>query len=445
MRLRWSAENVLTWLAVTSMEGAWLTLAYVLLQWAASQPSLPLNVLHFSLAVMLGMLVAHVGANLSQARFAASMAAAAVLCAMVAGVISGIPAPDPGAFIRGLVVAPGSWLLGLAVVRGAVQANPRGSYATEQLFSFVIPGLAVYWILASASGLVHDVEYTTAAFTATLTFVAAGLLAMGLSRLDDLEVDAIDRVARRRWLALLLGIVGAVLLIGLPLSLVLGVPVSAAAAGVLGPLAPLLIGLFSIMAIPVFWLLDALAALLGNGGDVAVPSFFAEPTPIGNGPPPLFEPGTGSAPELTWLLIVVLLVGFFVLVRLLAVLLRRPTVKGAAASVDEVRGREDISLPPLPQMPKLHLPRRRAAPRTASEAYRLALAAVAHGPAARAADETPREHAARVLPTTMGRDMSWLAADYQLDAFAGKSLTPPETRRAIERWRQIVRRSRSRG
>ena len=68
MRSRWSAENVLTWLAVTSMEGAWLTLAYVLLQWAASQPSLPLNVLHFSLAVMLGMLVAHVGANLSQPR-----------------------------------------------------------------------------------------------------------------------------------------------------------------------------------------------------------------------------------------------------------------------------------------------------------------------------------------------------------------------------------------
>ena len=42
MRSRWSAENVLTWLAVASLEGAWLTLAYVLLQWAASQPSLPL-------------------------------------------------------------------------------------------------------------------------------------------------------------------------------------------------------------------------------------------------------------------------------------------------------------------------------------------------------------------------------------------------------------------
>jgi hypothetical protein len=444
MRSRWSAENVLTWLAVASMEGAWLTLAYVLLQWAASQPTLPLNVLHFALAVTLGMLVAHVGANLSQARFAASMAAAAVLCAVAGGLIAGIPAPDPGAFIRGLVVAPGSWVLGLAVVRGAVQANPRGNYATEQLFSFVIPGLAIYWILASASGLVHDVAYTTAAFTATLTFVAAGLLAMGLSRLDDLEVDAIDRAARRRWLGLLVGIVGAVLIIGVPLSLVLGVPVSAAAAGVLGPLAPLLIGLFSIMAIPVFWLLDALAGLLGNGGQLAIPSIAAEPTPIGNGPPPLFEPGSGSAPELTWLLIAVLLVGFFVLARVLAVLLRRPTVKTGAAAVDEVRDREQIALPSLPQMPKLHLPRRRAAPRTPAEAYQLALAAVADGPAARAADETPREHATRILPLALGRDMWWLATDYQLDAFASRPLTAPETRRAIERWRRVVRRSRAR-
>ena len=185
------------------------------------------------------------------------MAAAAVLCAVVGGLVAGIPGPDPGAFIRGLVVAPGTWLLGLAVLRGAIQANPRGNYATERVFSFGIPGLVVFWILASASGLVHDVAYTTAAFTATLTFVAAGLLALGLSRLDDLEVDAIDLAARRRWLGLLVGIVGAVLMIGMPLSLVLGVPVSAAVAGVLGPFAPLLIGFFSILAIPVFWLFDA--------------------------------------------------------------------------------------------------------------------------------------------------------------------------------------------
>jgi len=30
----------------------------------------------------------------------------------------------------------------------------------------------------------------------TLTFVSAGLLALGLSRLDDLEVEAADRAAR---------------------------------------------------------------------------------------------------------------------------------------------------------------------------------------------------------------------------------------------------------
>jgi hypothetical protein len=421
------------------MEGAWLMLAYVGLEWL-TRAGLPLNILHFSLAVALGMVVARIGRGLSQARFALGIAATAVFAAVVAALSSGGGAPDASAFVRGLVLNPGTWLLGLAVVRGAIQSEPRSGYATEQLFRFVVPVLVVYWVAANALQLTHDLTFTTAAFTATLTFVSAGLLAMGLSRLDDLQVEAVDRAARRRWLALLVAIVGVVLVIGIPLSVVLGVPVSAAAAGVLGPLAPVLIVIFSILSIPIFWLLDALGRLIGNPSSVPVPSV-AVPSPIGSGPPPLFQPGSASPPELTWLLIVLLLAGFFVLVRVLAVLLGKPGLKPDTSKAEEVRGREEIALPGLPQLPRIHIPRRRAAPRTAAEAYELALQAVANGPHAREPIETPREHADRIRGSELGRDIWWLASDYQLDAFAARVLTARENNRAIERWRRVARRA----
>ena len=437
MRSRWSAEGLLTLLAVASMEGAWLTLVYIGLAWATHLTALPLNVLHFALAVLLGMFVARTWRDLSRTRFALLLSATAVFAALVGAFVGGMSAPDTGAYIRALTLSPASWLLGFGVVRGAVQAHPQGGYGTEQVFSLGIPGLLIYWILASLSGLTHDAGYTTAAFTATLTFVTGGLLALGLSRLDDLQVEAVDRAARRRWLVLLVTVVAAVLVIGVPLAALLGVPVSSAVAGVLGPLAPLVVGLFSILAIPIFALVDLLGSLLGSPRGGGLPSI-APPSAAGSAPPPLIQPGSVAPPELTWLLIVVLAVGFFVLVRVLSLLLRQPALKAATENADEVRMSEEFKLPPLPRMPRLRLPARRPEPQTASEAYELALASVAGGPLGRRADETPREHAQRVAIGESGRDLARLAADYQLDRFAEQRVTAAETRRALARWERIV-------
>jgi len=64
-----------------------------------------------------------------------------------------------------------------------------------------------------------------------------------------------------------------------------------------------LIWIFYLMSIPIFWLLDLLSRAIGNPFARPPASILsALPTPIGNGPPPLFEPGTAQVPELTWLL-----------------------------------------------------------------------------------------------------------------------------------------------
>ena len=264
---------------------------------------------------------------------------------------------------------------------------------------------------------------------------------MGLSRLSDLAVEAVDRGARRRWLILVSSVVGVVLLVGVPLAAALGLPIGAAVAGVAGPLAPILITIFYLLSIPIFWLLDLIVGALGPATR-PLPSLQL-PSPFGSGPPPLFDKPTGPPPDLTWVLFVLVGVGALVLLRLLTLLLARPVVTDAAESGAETRTAEAIMLPGLPHIPRPRLPARRPTPRTASEAYQLSLASLAGSASGRLAAETPREHARRVRATDVGRDLGRLAADYQLDEFAGTSITARETRRAIERWRRIVRRRRT--
>jgi hypothetical protein len=328
--------------------------------------------------------------------------------------------------------------MGLAVLRGAVQGQPGTGYASERVFSLGIPGLVVFWLLATSAGMIHDGEFVTAAFAATLSFITAGLLALGLGRLSDLGVEAVDVGARRRWLLLVVGIVGAVLVVGVPLAAILGVPVASAAVGIFGPLAPLLIALFTLMSIPVFWVFDLLVGVL-NPANRPIGSIPVQPTPIGSGPPPIFEPPTGAPPDLTLLLLALVVVVTLVLFRLLFIFLQRPNVTNLDGTAAEVRAPEPIVLPRLPRIALPHLPRRPQAASTAADAYRLSLAALAGGPQARIVGETPREHARRVAASDVGRDIARLATDYQLEQLADRRLTAAEVRRALERWRRIVR------
>ena len=436
MRSRWSAESALAWLAVVTMEAAWITLVYIGIQWLGIGLTLELGIAHFALAVAVGMVLAQTFATQPQSRYVAILIAAAICAAAIAAVLAGAPWDDPGAVIRFALPNPGSWLLGLAVLRGAVHSDLGDTLATERVFNFGIPGLIAFWLAVWLSGLSDNSIFGAAAFAATLSFVAAGLLALGLGRLADLEVEAIDRGARGRWIVMLVAIVGALLLVGVPLSAALGLPVSSALVGILGPLVPLIVLIGYLLAVPLFALFSLITSLLGPARPAPQPSVFVPPVPSGGGL--LSQAPAGSPPDLTWLVMVFAIVGALILLRFVAQTLQRPARRQRGRDIDEVRSSEPFSLPELPALPHLRLRRtRRATPRNASQAYLASLAALAPSDAGRAPSETPREHAARIHGTPFGHDMAFLAADYQLVSFVDRPLTPVEDGRAVNRWRRV--------
>jgi hypothetical protein len=269
---------------------------------------------------------------------------------------------------------------------------------------------------------------------------------MGLARLVDLEVEAVDRAARRRWVGLVLGIIAVVLLVAVPVAALLGVPVTSAVEAAAGPLAPVFIAIISLLAVPFSYLAELLVGLLrelfrpGSFAPLPQPSPQASAQPLQPG-----QPGFG-APDVAWLGLFIVLVGATVLLLLLAMFLRQPGKPRRGAGHDEVRETEpvEIRLPRL--LPALHRPRRRrSAPSDAVEAYRLALASLDGGATARQAAETPREHAARMSGSPDASDVRHLAADYQLAALGDRRLTPAEHERAIARWRRVARGRRRRG
>jgi hypothetical protein len=84
---------------------------------------------------------------------------------------------------------------------------------------------------------------------------------------------------------------------------------------------------------------------------------------------------------------------------------------------------------------------RRPQPTDAAEAYVALVADLdGHTGVRRAPAETPREHAARLRGSGTDLSLDLLAADYALVRDAGRTLSPREERRAIERWRGLRRR-----
>lgn len=441
MRSPWSAEKAFALLAAASLEAAWLTLAYAAMQWLTGDRDLHVGIAEFAIGVGGGLLLARGLRRWPRPWFAASLVGAAVLAGAIGVWLAVAPGLSPAEVGTALDVNPGGWLVGLAVLRGTAHADPddEGRLAAVVMLRGLI-ALVVFWLFATVSGLAKDEGMAAASFAASLTLVSAGLLAVGLARLADLEVEAIDRGARRRWLAVLLGVSGALLALGLPLSSLIGIPVSTALTGIAGPLGPIMAALASLIGAPFVLLLAALAGLLDRLGgrtsalpspNQAVPSGFDHaPLPIGGGL------------DLTWLLwLAVAATAALVLVGI-GLLIRRP-VPGETPqeTAGERREAEPITVGTGIHLPRLRVRRRsRGTPGTAVEAYRHALLALAGRAEQREPAETPREHARRVAAAPAGHDLGRLAIDYQLAALGGHTLTPAEERRALARWRRIARR-----
>ena len=159
MRSKWPAELILIWIATAAMEGAWITLVNISLQWLKNATRVDMGLLDFFVAVATGMILARAFRHLPQNRFALVLTIGAVTAGVIAALLSGAPTNDVGAFFRAAVLDPGVWLIGFAVLRGVMQAEPGAGYETERVFSLGIPALVIFWLLATWSGLVEDAGF----------------------------------------------------------------------------------------------------------------------------------------------------------------------------------------------------------------------------------------------------------------------------------------------
>jgi Domain of unknown function (DUF4129) len=366
---------------------------------------------------------------------------------VVAGAALGVLS-DPtalGAFLSGdpgvaLARHSAGLLAGVAVLRGARHRDPAlDDVVVGNLLTWGLPSLALPWILGTLLEAPWRVEFISLAFPATLLLVTAGLLAVGLARLDALAAEVgIDGGRRSRWIGVAVGVLGLMALIAVPAALVLGAPLGSVVDGLFGPLASLA-GLallpFFVLAVPLLTALEL------------VPLHQLQPGPSSSRTSPVGPLGSASAGDPIIVIAVIVLAAAALLIAAALVAgwgpRRRRRIRAGAGEATLVEERTP-ALPPagfgLPHW-RIELPRRPGPPRDASGAYLAWLRDLGARPeVARRAAESPAAHARRVrreagMPGAAGL----LAADFELERYGGRTLGGLETRRALARWRRLRR------
>ena len=345
-----------------------------------------------------------------------------------------------GDLAAALPLHPGGWLMVVAGMRGVGRGLEIDDRALTRLVLIGVPALAVPWIVGQLGAPDVRQVFVEDAFVASLTFVTAGFIAAGLARLREIGRETgVDWRHDRSWLGTVLGVLVVVLALGIPASILLGLPGDAVARGILGPIVTvltyLLAGGLALAALVAILLARGLRQL-----GVELPLV----DPQQRDPFEAISPLTPEemAPLLSgvvavWIVIAVVLI-------VLARYWLRRRHRGAGRSGQDERSfripqRSFRLRPPRPTRP---IRPRSIRPEDAVTAYLATLDDLeAHRPdAAHAPHETPRAHARRVA---IGPELAALQADYALARYAGRVLTAPEHRRAIGRWQRLRRQLRS--
>lgn len=439
--MRWSSltERVIGWLlpvlAIVA-EGAWLAVVYVAVETTidARRPLLGT----FEMAVVAGLAASAVRRRMLRPDDQPLTFFAILVLAGMVGWVWDDRVRD--LLLSGNVAAavgfhPGGWLFVLAFMRGVGRGVEIDDRALTRLVLVGVPALAVPWILGQlGAGALHPV-FVEEAFVASLTFVAAGFMAAGLARLQEIGRETgVDWRRNRSWLGTILGVLAIVLAVGIPASAVLGLPVDTVARGLLGPVLALVGYLLLALVFVASILSAALYELLSRLG-------FALP-------PPLTPQELARLPELREYTIeqlqrpiLTVAIAWAAIALLAVIVIRvwvRRRVRRATRGGSEDRSfalpQRSFSLRP-PRMGGLGRKRRAGVPRDAVEAYLAALVDLDESDPSRARreHETPRGHATRVgLP-----ELAPLQADYALVRYGDRRLSAPEQRRAIGRWRRL--------
>ncbi len=424
-------------------EGAWVAAVYALVEALVHEPA-PLGPVWMAGAALVGMLAARrlaprLGPRWPRTALAIVIGAGVIGCLASPGALAALGRLDPGGAFG---AHPGGLLLGLACFRGMAHADPSGSATSlERLVEIGLPALVLPALVAGMLQEPWRSEALRGIGVAAVIFIVAASTGMAVTRMVRLGVSGgFDWRRNRAWL----------LLVAL---LALGVVVAALPGAEL--VAPAIRLGIAVIALPL--LLVGAVAGLGNISRRAalgllvlaiVGLLFAALAPP-NHPTDSDEGGSGQGaaeegdPQLVTfaggaILLLVVIGGVVILARLWM----RDTVRTSTTDVLEERM---IDLGPAgvgERAGRRWRPGGRAGsppPGDAAGAY-LALLHDLDGreTVRRTPSETPTEHAGRLRRDGQGSlSLELLAADYGLERFGGRSLAPPETRRALDRWRRL--------
>ncbi|MGZ8474693.1 MAG: hypothetical protein ACXWWQ_00515 [Candidatus Limnocylindria bacterium] len=338
--------------------------------------------------------------------------------------------------LHALTLHPGGWLGVAAAMRGVRHAFEVDDRAVTRLVLVGVPALAIPWALGQLAPAELRAAFVEAAFVASLTFVASGFMAAGLARLQEIGRETgIDWRHDRSWLGTVLGVLLAVLALGIPAAMLLGLPGDVVARGILGPVVTLLAYAF-IAVLAATALVAALLAMVLSGIGIRLPA-------------PMTPDEIGRLPGVTEYTIdelrdpLTVLAAFWIVVAVVIIVLLRVWIRRRAGPRRRTTTEErSFRLPPrLARSRAARSPRAPARPRgleptDAVEAYLATLDGMAdHDPArARVAHETPRAHARRIGASS---DLVALQADYALARYGNRTLAATEHRRALGRWRRL--------
>jgi hypothetical protein len=323
----------------------------------------------------------------------------------------------------------------VAGMRGVGRAFEVDDRAVTRLVLVGVPLLAIPWALGQVAAGPLRAAFTESAFVASISFVTAGFSAAGLARLAEIGRETgVDWRRNRSWLGTVFGVIVVVLAIGVPASVLLGLPGDAVARGILGPLVTL-VGYAIIGGLTLAALAAALLAGLLRTLGIQLPLPMS-PEELARLPgrdiytlDELREPLTA--------LIAVWVVVIVVLVVLARIWLKRRGRRSGRSTGEERSFRipQRAARVRAARMPAAGV-RRWTHPTDAVTAYLAALTDLADRDpaAARAEHETPRAHARRI---GAGPALAGLQADYSLARYGDRALTDAEHRRAIGRWRRL--------
>jgi hypothetical protein len=450
MRSSWWADALGPAL-VGLTEGAWITVVYALIETVGRAPfSLGLPI--FAAVAFLGALAGPRLEKLGDSRWQVMSVVAlglGVLGMLVApGVLSSLAAGDLGAAFG---AQPGGWLVGVAAFRGMLGGATLDDpdRATRPIVRGVL-GLSLVWLYAGLLSDASQAAFRAEALGPTLLFIAAGIAAAGLRRVQAISISTGIRWWRNRaWLVIL----GA-LLIGLTL---LAIPIGRTMATI----EPQTLGL---AGFPELLVLIAVVALIlaPNGGPrrpsrltargaivltIVLVAVFALYNILHNqnqgGPAGATGTGGTGSNEGNGMFGVVIVVVVLAAAGLLVIVLARNWRRaGRSALAWEFTDQADfeISAPGSGWLARVRQrlfrlrPERR--PVTAEAAYLATLKELEPLPFHRRLDvETPAGHARRLHVEGSGTlELDLLAANYQLSRWGRRHLPERETRRAIGRW-----------